>query len=220
MARERARDSRDAAAARERPSPVAGSRTSRPLVPSSSATSRSRPTARDSSGAGGPRAALRRSIRVRRSPVPSAPCSIRSSRCARAFGWRPGRSARVAFTTLVAETRERAIELADLYRQPYSAQRALDLSWTRTQVELRDLGITPSDAALFQQIAGHLFYSNPPIRAPQQELRENRLGQRGAVDRRTLRRLADPARDDRFDGRAARRRASCCTRISTGGSRE
>jgi len=90
----------------------------------------------------------------------------------------PGQSARVAFTTLVAETRERAIELADLYRQPYSAQRALDLSWTRTQVELRDLGLTPSDAALFQQIAGHLFYSNPPMRAPQQELRANTLGQR------------------------------------------
>jgi len=90
----------------------------------------------------------------------------------------PGQSARVAFTTLVAETRERAIELADLYRQPYSAQRALDLSWTRTQVELRDLGLTPADAALFQQIAGHLFYSNPPIRAPQQELRANQLGQR------------------------------------------
>jgi cellobiose phosphorylase len=90
----------------------------------------------------------------------------------------PGQSAKVAFTTLVAETRERAIELADLYRQPYSAQRALDLSWTRTQVELRDLGLTPSDAALFQQIAGHLFYSNPPIRAPQHELRLNTLGQR------------------------------------------
>ncbi|HEX5077480.1 MAG TPA: glucoamylase family protein [Gemmatimonadaceae bacterium] len=90
----------------------------------------------------------------------------------------PGQSARVAFTTLVAETRERAIELADLYRQPYSAQRALDLSWTRTQVELRDLGLTPSDAALFQQIAGHLFYSNPPMRAPQQELRANTMGQR------------------------------------------
>ena len=90
----------------------------------------------------------------------------------------PGQSARVAFTTLVAETRERAIELADLYRQPYSAQRALDLSWTRTQVELRDLGLTPSDAALFQQIAGHLFYSNPPVRSPQHELRDNRLGQR------------------------------------------
>ena len=90
----------------------------------------------------------------------------------------PGQSARVAFTTLVAETRERALELADLYRQPYSAQRALDLSWTRTQVELRDLGLTPADAALFQQIAGHLFYSNPPIRAPQHELRANTLGQR------------------------------------------
>jgi len=90
----------------------------------------------------------------------------------------PGQSARVAFTTLVAETRERAIELADLYRQPYSAQRALDLSWTRTQVELRDLGLTPSDAALFQQMAGHLFYSNPSTRSTQHEMRENRLGQR------------------------------------------
>ena len=52
----------------------------------------------------------------------------------------PGQSASVAFTTLVATTRERAFELADRYHDPHAAQRALDLAWTATQVELRELG--------------------------------------------------------------------------------
>jgi cyclic beta-1,2-glucan synthetase len=75
-----------------------------------------------------------------------------------------GRSARVAFTTLMADSRERAVELVDRYDEPYAAQRALDLSWTRTQVELRDLGISPADAALYQELAGHLLYGHPALR--------------------------------------------------------
>jgi cyclic beta-1,2-glucan synthetase len=51
----------------------------------------------------------------------------------------PGESASVAFTTLVATTRERAFELADRYHDPHAAQRALDLAWTSQQVELREL---------------------------------------------------------------------------------
>ncbi len=54
-----------------------------------------------------------------------------------------GQSVRVAFTTLVAADRERATELSDRYNDPYSAQRALDLSWMQAQVELRELGIYP-----------------------------------------------------------------------------
>jgi len=60
----------------------------------------------------------------------------------------PGGSAHVAFTTFVTGQKERAIELADLYHDPYSARRALDLSWAQAQAELRDLGIAPADAAL------------------------------------------------------------------------
>ena len=51
----------------------------------------------------------------------------------------PSQSAKVAFTTLVAPDRDRAIELADRYHDPYSAQRALDLSWMQAQVEMREL---------------------------------------------------------------------------------
>ncbi|HJU90283.1 MAG TPA: glucoamylase family protein [Gemmatimonadaceae bacterium] len=89
----------------------------------------------------------------------------------------PGQSASVAFTTLVASTRERAFELASRYHDSHSAQRALELAWTSTQIELRELNITPADAALFQELAGHLFYSSPSVRAPQEELKRNRASQ-------------------------------------------
>ncbi|MFL5561875.1 MAG: GH36-type glycosyl hydrolase domain-containing protein, partial [Gemmatimonadaceae bacterium] len=89
----------------------------------------------------------------------------------------PGRSASVAFTTIVADSRERAFQLADRYHHPHAAQRALDLAWTSTQVELRELGMTPTDAAVFQELAGHLFYPNSALRAPMAELIENRGSQ-------------------------------------------
>jgi cyclic beta-1,2-glucan synthetase len=89
----------------------------------------------------------------------------------------PRQSASVAFTTLVAATREHAFELADRYHHPRAAQRALDLAWTSAQVELRELGVSPGDAGVFQELAGHLFYSNPALRAPQEELCRNRGSQ-------------------------------------------
>ena len=70
-----------------------------------------------------------------------------------------------------------AFELADRYHDPHAAQRALDLAWTSTQVELRELGVSPAEAALFQDLAGHLFYSHAQVRVPEPELRKNRGGQ-------------------------------------------
>jgi cyclic beta-1,2-glucan synthetase len=85
----------------------------------------------------------------------------------------PGQSTAIAFTTLVATSREQLFALADRYNHPHAAQRALDLAWTSTQVELRELGITPADAAIYQDLAGPLFFGNPALRAPQDELRAN-----------------------------------------------
>ena len=85
----------------------------------------------------------------------------------------PGASASVAFATLVADSIERAFELADRYHDSHNAQRALDLAWTRTQIELRELDITPADAAVFQEIAGRLFYGGRAMRAPEEELLRN-----------------------------------------------
>jgi cyclic beta-1,2-glucan synthetase len=90
---------------------------------------------------------------------------------------RPGRSISVAFTTLVAASSDRAFELADRYRDPHAAQRALDLAWASSQVELREFNLTPGDAAVFQELAAHLLYGSPALRPPQPELRRNRGSQ-------------------------------------------
>ncbi len=89
----------------------------------------------------------------------------------------PGKSVEVSFTTLVAESRERAMELADLYDDPFAARRAMNLSWAQAQAELRDLGIAPADAAVYQQLAGFLLYPHPKLRPTGGELRENTRGQ-------------------------------------------
>ncbi|HEX6644996.1 MAG TPA: glucoamylase family protein, partial [Gemmatimonadales bacterium] len=89
----------------------------------------------------------------------------------------PGQSASASFTTLVAPSRERAFELADRYNDPHAAQRALDLAWTSTQIELRELGVTPGEAAVFQELAADLLYGGPGLGAPQEERRANRGSQ-------------------------------------------
>jgi cyclic beta-1,2-glucan synthetase len=68
-------------------------------------------------------------------------------------------------------------ELADRYHDAHAAQRALDLAWTSSQVELREFNLTPVDAAVFQELAGHLLYGTAALRPPQSELRRNRGSQ-------------------------------------------
>ncbi len=84
-----------------------------------------------------------------------------------------GESVTVAFTTLVADSRLRAFELADRYRDPHASQRALDLAWMATQIDLRDWAIGSRQAATFQEIAGHLLYGRDALRPPDDELRRN-----------------------------------------------
>ncbi|NUO39787.1 MAG: carbohydrate-binding protein [Gemmatimonadaceae bacterium] len=89
----------------------------------------------------------------------------------------PGRSATVAFTTIVADSREQAIQAVDRYRDLEASRRALSLMGTESQIELRDLDITPADAALYQDLAGALIYPRDSLRAPRAERLANRRGQ-------------------------------------------
>ncbi|WP_373063980.1 glucoamylase family protein, partial [Gemmatimonas sp.] len=89
----------------------------------------------------------------------------------------PGRAVSVAFTTLVATSREAAFELAGRYHDDHAAQRALDFAWTSTQLELRELGITPASAATFQEIAAQLLFRDGSLAPPPDEIRRNRGSQ-------------------------------------------
>ena len=89
----------------------------------------------------------------------------------------PGRSATIAFTTIATDGRDDAIVAADRYNDLGAADRALALSWTVAQIELRDLDVSADAAALYQELAGALIYPREAFRAPQHERAANRRAQ-------------------------------------------
>jgi len=76
----------------------------------------------------------------------------------------PGTTARVAFSTIVATTRDQVMELADKYRGPTTVERTLALAWTQAQVQLHHLGIGLDEAHLFQRLANSVLYSDTSMR--------------------------------------------------------
>jgi cellobiose phosphorylase len=89
-----------------------------------------------------------------------------------------GSTVRVAFVTGAAETRDAATSLAEHFRQMDAADRAFDLARERGRKELRELGVTPDDAALFNRLAGAVAFIGPALRRAD-AVAANRLGQSG-----------------------------------------
>ncbi len=85
----------------------------------------------------------------------------------------PSRSVSVTFTTLVAKSREEAFTLADRYHDSHAGQRALDLAWSSTQIELQEFDLTSAQSAAFQDIATQLLYRGGSLAPPPDELRRN-----------------------------------------------
>ncbi len=76
----------------------------------------------------------------------------------------PNETARVSFATGVAHSRDDALRLADKYREAAIFDRAEELAWTRSQVEMRHFGIDANEASLFQRLASRLLYLDPTLR--------------------------------------------------------
>ncbi len=90
-----------------------------------------------------------------------------------------GRSVCLVFTTLVATSREEALQIAEKYRQPATFERESSLAWTHAQVQLHHLRVTQEEAHLFQRLANRLLYTDPTLRAAPQVLASNRSGASG-----------------------------------------
>ncbi len=86
----------------------------------------------------------------------------------------PGDSIGVTYATFVADSRAELFEIADRLRRPDSFEQIEKLAWTRSQVELRHLGVTAEEANVFQRLAGHLIYANPRMRPRAEVLALNR----------------------------------------------
>jgi cyclic beta-1,2-glucan glucanotransferase len=76
----------------------------------------------------------------------------------------PQTSARVAFWTLIAPSRNEALDLVDRHHGVMAFDRATTLAWTQAQVQLRHLGIGDGDAHLFQRLANRVLYSDATLR--------------------------------------------------------
>ena len=90
----------------------------------------------------------------------------------------PGGTARIAFVTGTAETREAATALAEHFRELNAASRAFDLARESARKELRELGLTSDDIAIFNRLAGAVVFTGPALRRPD-AVAANRIGQPG-----------------------------------------
>ena len=91
-----------------------------------------------------------------------------------------GATARLAFWTMAAPTREAILDLADKHHDAMAFERATTLAWTQAQMQLHHLGISADEAHLFQRLANHVLYSDPALRPAADVLK------RGAAKSSTL----------------------------------
>ncbi|AIO69325.1 glycosyltransferase 36 associated family protein [Burkholderia oklahomensis] len=77
---------------------------------------------------------------------------------------KPGAKASIVYWTIAADSRAQLLDLVDKHRDGESFARAAMLAWTQAQVQLRHSAVSLDEAALFQQLAGYMLYSDPSMR--------------------------------------------------------
>ncbi len=91
----------------------------------------------------------------------------------------PEASATIDIVTGMAETREECLSFIEKYHDRSLADRVFDLAWTHSQVVLRQINATDSDAQLYGRLAGSVIYANNSMRADTSTIVKNRRGQSG-----------------------------------------
>ncbi len=91
----------------------------------------------------------------------------------------PEASATIDIVSGIGETRDVCMGLVEKYQDRRFADRVFDLAWTHSQVLLRQLNITESDAQLYGRLAGSIIYANSSLRADADILKKNHRGQSG-----------------------------------------
>ncbi|MGO4437313.1 GH36-type glycosyl hydrolase domain-containing protein [Rhizobium sp. RAF56] len=76
-----------------------------------------------------------------------------------------GKKVSVIFWTIAAPSREEIDKAVDRYRHPDAFAHELVHAWTRTQVQMRHVGVSSQEAAVFQHLARYLVYPDMHLRA-------------------------------------------------------
>ncbi len=82
-----------------------------------------------------------------------------------------GGTVRIAYWTMVASSREALLDAVDKHQDANAFERTTTLAWTQAQVQLRHLDVGPTQASLYQRLAGHVLYANPALRSSSDTIR-------------------------------------------------
>jgi cellobiose phosphorylase len=91
---------------------------------------------------------------------------------------RPNERLQFALVTVVADSREAVIALAERYSNFQTCARAFETAWTHSQLEMRRLHIRPADMQIFQQLAALIIFPQAQLRPPPARLSRHTEGQR------------------------------------------
>jgi cyclic beta-1,2-glucan synthetase len=91
----------------------------------------------------------------------------------------PEQSATIDMVSGIAESREMALNLVEKYQDRHLSDRVFDLTWTHSQVVLRQLNASEADAQLYARLASSVIFANTALRADAAVLVKNRRGQSG-----------------------------------------
>jgi cellobiose phosphorylase len=90
----------------------------------------------------------------------------------------PNQRFQFALVTVVAESREAVLGLAERYSEFHTCTRAFETAWTHSQLEMRRLHIRPGDVQTFRQLAAHVLFPQAQLRPPSARLGRRAEGQR------------------------------------------
>jgi cyclic beta-1,2-glucan synthetase len=91
----------------------------------------------------------------------------------------PEQTATIDIVSGIGSSRDMALSLVEKYQDRHLSDRVFDLTWTHSQVVLRQLNASEADAQLYARLASSVIYANPSLRADAAVLSTNRRGQSG-----------------------------------------
>lgn len=91
----------------------------------------------------------------------------------------PEESVNIDMVTGIARDREAALILVDKYQDRRLANRVFELSWTYSQVILRQINATEVDTQLYGRLASSILFANSSLRAGANTLIKNQRNQSG-----------------------------------------
>jgi cyclic beta-1,2-glucan synthetase len=91
----------------------------------------------------------------------------------------PQASAIIDLVSGIGETREICEGMVEKYQDRFMANRAFELAWTHSQVILRQIDATESDAQMYGRLAGSIIFVNPSLRTDPSVILKNYRGQSG-----------------------------------------